>query len=137
MLAYHLTPVPLIFVHIDGLKISTDKSTLFSKLEVRIITAATRNVDASIVDGMFLVVSCKFAFNFWWSSKCDAVSSCQTCKLCIFCTCILLNIHQLMILPEIMVCNRGEVNVFRPEQGIPKYLTQALKSKLFKTFQLR
>ena len=41
----------------------------------------------------------------------------------------LLNIHQLMILPEIMVWHRErEVNVTGPEQGIPKYFTQALKS---------
>ena len=45
------------FAHIDGLKISTDKSTLFSKLEVRIITDSPRNIDACIVDRMFLVLS--------------------------------------------------------------------------------
>ena len=55
VLAYPLTPVPLTFVHSDGLKIPTDKSTLFSMLEVRIITDALRNVDVCIVDGMFLV----------------------------------------------------------------------------------
>ena len=54
MLAYPLTSVPLTFAHIDGLKLSTDKSTLFSKLEVRIITDASRNIDAFIVDGMFV-----------------------------------------------------------------------------------
>ena len=57
MLAYPLTSVPLTFAHIDGLKISLDKSTLFSKLKVRIITDAPRNIDASIVDGMFLIQS--------------------------------------------------------------------------------
>ena len=57
MLAYPLTPVPTTFAHIDGLKISTDKSTLFSQPEVRIITDAPRNIDACIVDGMFLVHS--------------------------------------------------------------------------------
>ena len=57
MLAYTLTSVSLNFAHIDGLKISTDKSTLFSKLEVRIITDAPRNEDVCIVDGMFLVQS--------------------------------------------------------------------------------
>ena len=55
MLAYHLTSVPLTFAHIDGLKISTNKSTLISKLELRIITDAPRNVDACIVAGIFLV----------------------------------------------------------------------------------
>ena len=57
MLAYHLTSVPLTFVHSDGLKISADKLTLFSELEVRKIKNAPRNVDACIVDGMFLVKS--------------------------------------------------------------------------------
>ena len=45
VLAYPLTSVALIFAHIDGLKISTDKSTISSKLEVRIITDPPRNVD--------------------------------------------------------------------------------------------
>ena len=40
VLAYHLTSLPLTFAHIDGLKISTDKSILFSKLDVRIMTYA-------------------------------------------------------------------------------------------------
>ena len=57
MLAYPLTSASLIFVHIDGLEITSDKSTLFSKLEVRIITDASRNVDVCIADGMFLVHS--------------------------------------------------------------------------------
>ena len=45
LLAYPLPSVTLTFAHIDGLKISTDKSTLFRKLEVRIITDAPRNND--------------------------------------------------------------------------------------------
>ena len=57
MLAYPLTSVPLTFAHIDGLKISTNKSTLFGKLEVRIITDSPRNINACIVYGMFLVQS--------------------------------------------------------------------------------
>ena len=55
MLTYTLTSVPLTFAHIDGHKISPDKSTLFSKLEVRIITDAPRNIDACIFDGMFMI----------------------------------------------------------------------------------
>ena len=57
MLAYPLTPVTLTIAHTGGLKISSDKSTLLRKLEVRIITDAPRNVDVCIVDGMFLVQS--------------------------------------------------------------------------------
>ena len=52
-----ITSISLTFAHIDGLKISTDKSTFFSKLEARIITDAPRNIDACIVNGMFLVQS--------------------------------------------------------------------------------
>ena len=57
MLTYPLISVPLTFAQIDGLKISSDKSTLFSKLEVRIITDAPRNIDACYLDRMFLVQS--------------------------------------------------------------------------------
>ena len=45
MLAYPLTSVPLNLAHYGGLKVFTDKSTLFSKLDVRILTDAFRNVD--------------------------------------------------------------------------------------------
>ena len=85
MIAYPLTSVPLVFAHIDGLKISTDKSTLFSKLEVRIITDAPRNVDVCIVNGMFLVQShTDLPSTFGCVAK-VTVSSCQTCKSCRFC----------------------------------------------------
>ena len=57
MLAYPFTSVPLTFAHSDGYKISTDKSTLSSKLEVRIITDVLRNLDGFIFDGMYLVHS--------------------------------------------------------------------------------
>ena len=57
--AYPLTSVPLTFAHIDGLKISTDKSALFSKLEVRIITDAPRNIDVFLLSmECFCTVSC-------------------------------------------------------------------------------
>ena len=42
------------FAHIDEYLLTKQ---LFSKLEVRIITDAPRNIDACIVDGMFLVQS--------------------------------------------------------------------------------
>ena len=53
--AYPLASVALTFAHIDGFKISTDQSKHFSKLEVRIIADAPRNVDVRVVNGMFLV----------------------------------------------------------------------------------
>ena len=56
MLAYPLTSVPSIYAH-DGHRKSTDISTLFNKLDVRIITDALSNVDVCIVDEMFLVQS--------------------------------------------------------------------------------
>ena len=57
MLAYPITSVSLTFAHSDVHKLSTDISTPFSELRVRIITDAVRNVDVCIVDEMFLVQS--------------------------------------------------------------------------------
>ena len=54
----------------------------FSKVEVRIKTDAPKNIDACIVDGVFLVHSQRFAFNLWWSSKCDCDSSCHVDFAC-------------------------------------------------------
>ena len=88
MLAFPLTSIPLTFAHIDGLKISIDKLTFFSKLEVRIITDAPRNI-ACIVDGMFLVQSrVDLPSPFGGQANMtlsESVSSCQTCKSCRFC----------------------------------------------------
>ena len=61
-LLYRLTPAPLTFVHIDGLRTSTDKSTIFNMLEVRIIIDAPRNVDVCSVDGMFMFSLMKIWF---------------------------------------------------------------------------
>ena len=84
VLAYPLTSVLLTFAHIDGLKISTDKSALFSKLEVRIITDAPRNIDTCIVDGIFLEQSCvNLPSNFGGQANMtlsESVSSFLTCK---------------------------------------------------------
>ena len=84
MLAYPITSVLLTFAHIDELEISTDKSALFSKLEVSIITDAPRNIDACIVDGMFLEQSCvDLPSNFGGQANMtlsESVSSFQTCK---------------------------------------------------------
>ena len=55
VLAYLVAYVPLTFAHNDELKISTNKPTLFSKLDVRIIKDASRNVDICIIDAIFLV----------------------------------------------------------------------------------
>ena len=85
VLAYLLTSVPLTFAHIDGLKISTDKSTLFSKLELRIITDAPRNVDVCIVCGMLLVQSHVDLPSTLGGEANVNVLSCQTCKSCRFC----------------------------------------------------
>ena len=80
-----LTSVPLTFAHIDGLKISTDKSTLFSKLEVRIITDAPRNIDACNVNGMFLVQFHVDLPSTFGGQVNVTVLSCQTCNSCRFC----------------------------------------------------
>ena len=90
MLAYPLsTSFPLTFAHIDGLKISTDKSSFFSKLEVRIITDAPRNIDACIVNGMFLVqslVDLPSTFggqvNMTLSESFLSSQTCKSCRVC-------------------------------------------------------
>ena len=72
MLAYPLTSVPLTFAHIDGL-----------------ITDAPRNIDACIVDGMFLVQSrVGLPSTFGGQANMplsESASSCQTGKSCRFC----------------------------------------------------
>ena len=51
---------------------------------------------------------------------------------------ILKNIHSLLTLPKIMVWYRErQINVSGPEQRMPKYFTQALKSESIKTSHLR
>ena len=48
VLSYPLTSVPLNFTRSDELKISTEKSIVFSKLEMRLSTDAPRNIDVCI-----------------------------------------------------------------------------------------
>ena len=61
----------------------------FSKLKVRIITDAPRNIDACIVDGMLLVQSRVDLPSFFGGQAnmtlSESLSSCQTCKSCTFC----------------------------------------------------
>ena len=138
VLAYPLTPVPLTLAHIDGTKITTDKSKLFGKLEKRITPAAPENVDVCIVDGMFLIqslanlpqtfggianviLSCLVKLG----SRVDFV--CDTYK------------H-----PSIKDIERedrgsvsGEIKVSGQEQRRPKEFSVALKSESFKTSLLR
>ena len=68
---------------------STDKSTFFSKLEMRIITDASRNIDACIVDGMFLVQSLVDLPSTFGGqvnmTLSESFLSCQTCKSCRVC----------------------------------------------------
>ena len=73
MLAQSLTSVPLTFANSDGLGTFTDKSTLFSNLELRIITDSTRNVYICIVVGKFLVQT-----HVYSSSTIDGVANVTT-----------------------------------------------------------
>ena len=91
--AYHLTSVPMTFAHIVGLNMSTYKSTLFSKLNVRIITDAARNVDVCIID-VPGTVSCRFASTFVGVANLPDMQMVQVLHL------THLNIHHLMILPD-------------------------------------
>ena len=66
-----------------------DKSIFFSKLEVRLITDAPRNIDACIVDGMYLVQS-RVGLSSTFGGQAnmtlpESVSYCQTCESCRFC----------------------------------------------------
>ena len=138
VLAYPITPVPLTFAHIDGTKVSTDKSTLFSKFEARVVTDAPRNVDVSIVDGMFLIQSLVdlpptfggvanviLSRLARLANRVDFV--CDTYK------------HPSIkdITREDRGSVEGEVKVSGPEQRRPKDFTQALKSESFKKSLLR
>ena len=133
VLAYPLTPVPLTFAHIDGTKTSTDKSSLFSKLEARVHTDAPRNIDVCIVDGMFVIqslVDLPTTFGgvanvilsrlVRQANRVDFV--CDTYK------------HPSIkdITREDRGSVEGEVKVSGPEQRRPKDFTQALKSESFK-----
>ena len=81
MLSYPLTSVPLNVAHSDELKISTDKSIVFSKLEVRLITDAPRNIDVCIAS-----MECSWyrlmyiRYSTFGGVANVTVSSCQTCK---------------------------------------------------------
>ena len=102
--------------HSDEHKISTETSTLFSQLVVRIITDALRNVDVCFVDVMFLVQS-HVDLPSTFGGEANALSNhvgfaCDTYKY-----------------PSISDITRedhglvyGEVNVSGPERGIPKKL---------------
>ena len=103
---------------------------------MRIITDAPRNIDACIVDGMFPVQSrvdlhstCGEQANMTLS---ESVSSCQTCKSCSF-ACDTFKYPSINDITRDQGLVWGEVNSSGPEQGIPKYFTQALRSESFKT----
>ena len=81
---YYIRSIDLHLILIS-LKISTDKSTLISKLEVRIITDSPGNIDALIVNGMFLVQSHIDLPSSFGGEANMTVSSCQTCKSCRVC----------------------------------------------------
>ena len=125
------------FAHIDGLKISTDKSTLFSKLELRLITDDPRNKDACIVDGM-IPIHFHVDLPSTFGGQVNVTLSCQMCKSCRFCMCDTFKYPSINdITRENHGLIQGEVNVSGSEQGIPIYFTQTLKSESFQTSQLR
>ena len=101
MLAYPLTSSPLTFVNIDGFKASTDKSTLFSNLEVRIITDAHRYVNIYIVDGMLLLQShVDLVSTFCGVANVTLPCLVRRANMVDFASDTYINIYQLMILPK-------------------------------------
>ena len=133
--AYPLTPVVLTFAHSDGHKISTNKSTLYSKLEERIITDALRNVDVCIVDRMFLVQShVDLPSTFGGETNVTLSRLVRRANHVDFACDTYPSINDVTREDHSLVY--GKVNVSGPEQGIPKYFTQALKSESFRTYQV-
>ncbi len=53
--SFPLTPVPLSLAHVDGSVMKTDKSKLMKILEDRITSEPPQRIDATIIDGMFLI----------------------------------------------------------------------------------
>ena len=121
--------IPLYPFHIHGLKISTDTSILFSKLKVRIITDALRNIDVCIVDGMFLVQSHVDLPSTFVSQANVTLSRLVRRVNHVDFACVTYKYPSINdITREDHGLLKEEVNVSLPEQGIPKYFTQALKS---------
>ncbi|KAK6168761.1 hypothetical protein SNE40_019944 [Patella caerulea] len=54
-LSYPLTPMPLVFCHIDETMISTQKSLLLKALESRIESHEPKWIDCTVIDGMFFL----------------------------------------------------------------------------------
>ncbi|KZS20614.1 Uncharacterized protein APZ42_012648 [Daphnia magna] len=55
VLTYPLTPVPLVFCHLDVTINRTNKAVLFKNLEKRIISDTPQEIDAYIIDGFFFL----------------------------------------------------------------------------------
>lgn len=55
VLTYPLTPVPLVFCHLDGTINRTNKAVLYKYLEKRITSDAPQEIDAYIIDGFFFL----------------------------------------------------------------------------------
>ena len=109
------------FAHSDRHKISTDKSTLLSKLKVRIIKDALRNVDACIVDGMFLVQSHVDLPSTFGGEANVTVSRLVSCANHVDFACDTYKYPSINdITREDHGLVYGEGNVSGPEQGIPK-----------------
>ena len=138
VLAYPLTPVPLTLAHIDGTKITTDKSKLFGKLEKRITSAAPENVDACTVDAMFLIQSLA-NLPQTFGGIANVILSCLVklgSRVDFVC-----DAYKHPSIKDIAREHRGsvsgEIKVLGPEQRRPKEFSVALKSETFKTSLLR
>ncbi|KAI9565074.1 hypothetical protein GHT06_008824 [Daphnia sinensis] len=55
VLTYPLTPVPLIFCHLDGTINRTNKAVLYKNLEKRITSDTPQEIDAYIIEGFFFL----------------------------------------------------------------------------------
>ncbi|MCG7875152.1 MAG: hypothetical protein N0C90_02335 [Candidatus Thiodiazotropha endolucinida] len=138
VLVYPLTPVPMTLAHVDGTKITTDKSKLFAKLEARIHSDAPRSVDVCIMDGMFLIQSL-VALPPTFGGVAKLIMSClarladRVDFLC--------DTYKHPSIKDITREDRGsvtgEIKVSGPDQRRPKDFGTALKAESFKISLLR
>ena len=77
---YPLTPVPLSLAHVDGSINKTDKAELLHKLESMVSsTAPSQKVDATLVDGMFLLHTLQNSPNTFGEVSNAIFSNCVRC----------------------------------------------------------
>ena len=55
VLSYSLTPVPLSLIHVDGTMLKTEKASLGTAIEAKIVTIYLVNVTETVIDASFFL----------------------------------------------------------------------------------